>query len=263
MDPLSESKILVAIDKLAKIGADAVVDIMLKVDGVEKAQAESLLDLLTSRSASGDLDWERLLSLASSDETITKEINRLKNTVSLISELNQSDKIKFKADLSIARGLGYYTGVVFETFLDDHPGFGSISSGGRYNGLVSRFSKQEVPGVGGSIGVDRLLAAIDLVQSAEQVQARSGVFIAIADQQARSYGFLILRQLRQMGSLSDIDLKEGKLAQQFKYADRRHFRKVVILGENEMATESFTIKDLETGEELKSVPLADLKSHVS
>ena len=104
------------------------------------------------------------------DEVSRNELDRLETTVSILKELIQSDSVRINIDLSIARGLGYYTGIVFETFIDELPNFGSISSGGRYNGLVSRFSKQEIPGIGGSIGVDRLLAAIEELGNKKQQQ---------------------------------------------------------------------------------------------
>ena len=116
---------------------------------------------------------------------------------------------KAVVDLKIARGLAYYTGIVFETTLDDLPGFGSVCSGGRYNNLCDRFSSRELAGVGGSIGLDRLVAGlVELNRVSES--SRHGVFVAVADEEARSFAVEVVNMLRQAGARCDIDLKVKK-----------------------------------------------------
>jgi histidyl-tRNA synthetase len=190
------------------------------------------------------------------DTPAAAEIKRLVETEALLKELFKHTKAQIKVDLSIARGLGYYTGIVFETTIDGLDGFGSISSGGRYNGLVSRFSSQELAGVGGSIGVDRLLAALEQLGLAAD-NPRQGVFVALAGAEGRTYGFQILAELRAAGVLADIALKEGKLGNQFKFADKRQYQTVLTIGGDEVASRTVSIKDLASGQERKSVPWAD------
>src|SRR5690606_26763903 len=121
-------------------------------------------------------------------------------------------------DLSVARGLGYYTGIVFETTLDDLPGLGSICSGGRYNDLASRFTTRELPGIGGSVGLDRLLAGMEELNLIGSRSVKLA-FVAVATQDAWDYGFSILDNLRDKGIAADIGLVP-KLANQFRHADR-------------------------------------------
>ncbi|SMF20492.1 histidyl-tRNA synthetase [Pseudobacteriovorax antillogorgiicola] len=256
VDGDGEIKVLIALDKLAKVGDEKVLELILEVQGTTEEGAQSLLKVVTAKDVQGDSDLNLVRSTLASQEEALGEIDRLDQTLSILRDLKIS-KGKIRLDLSIARGLGYYTGIVFETFLDDLPNFGSISSGGRYNGLVSRFSKQEIPGIGGSIGVDRLLAALDELEKASEPE-RGGIFVAVATEDARAYGFRIVQELRGAGLKADIALKPGKLAQQFKYADKKHFAKVVTVGDEELAQETYSIKDLDSGVEEKQLPLVDM-----
>ncbi|WP_176736937.1 histidine--tRNA ligase [Oligoflexus tunisiensis] len=247
-----ENRTLIALDKLAKIGEPAVKDLILQIEGAEAQGAERLLRVLQGRNAAGHTDLNPIKELLAGTPAL-QEIKRLEETVGLLQQLYQKTKANVRIDLSIARGLGYYTGIVFETTIDGLDGFGSISSGGRYNGLVSRFSSQELAGVGGSIGVDRLLAALEQLGLAED-KTRRGIFIALAGEEGRSYGFQLLGELRAAGVMADIALKEGKLGNQFKFADKRQYQYVLTVGGDEVASKTVSIKDLASGQERKSVP---------
>lgn len=247
----AEGRALIALDKLAKIGQDAVAELLRAIPGATPEGVATLLRTLTQRTAAGDSDLAAVRELIQ-DAAIRAEIDRFEATVALLRRLVPGPKAQVRADLSIARGLGYYTGIVFETTIDGLDGFGSISSGGRYNGLVSRFSSQELPGIGGSIGVDRLLAALEQLDPNES-KPRQGVFVAVASENERSYAFELLLKLRARGVVADISLKAGKLGQQFKYADRRRYAKVVTIGEEEMRAQSLSLKDLDSGFENRGV----------
>ena len=254
-----ESAVLIAIDKLLKIGETKVLDLVEAVEGADRQGAADLLRLLTARSENGDTDLTAIKQ--GDDSVLAAELERFERTVSLARKSAKLDRIRMRIDLSIARGLGYYTGIVFEAMFDSHPGYGSIAAGGRYNELVSRFSSQEVPGVGGTVGVDRLLG-FAAGEAQQQVPPRQGIFIAIADESAREYGFEQLRRLRELGYQSSIDLKQAKLQGQFKYADRSRFAKVIVIGADEMATQMLNLKDLDSGQELKNIPAADIPNHL-
>lgn len=249
-----EAKALIALDKLAKIGRQAVVDLLLALPGVASGEADALLAAIEKKTAGGDSDLGQLQSRFAAQPELLGELQRLEDTVAILRELlGANAQGKVKIDLSIARGLGYYTGIVFETTIDGLDGFGSISSGGRYNGLVSRFSSIELPGIGGSIGVDRLLAALEQLEGTK-AEGRKGVFIALAGVEGRIYGFRLLGELREKGWLADIALKEGKLGNQFKFADKRSYAWVITIGAEELATGTVSLKNLQSGEEHKAVP---------
>lgn len=239
-----EKKVFVAIDKLEKIGLDKVCGLIQKDCGFEGADIKNLIGKIS--------DQKTYSSFTQDIPGVADEMMRFEKTISLLTKLTQRMAVTVKPNLSIARGLGYYTGIVFETTIDELPGFGSISSGGRYNELVSRFSKQEYPGVGGSIGVDRLLAAFDEFADPASEQ-RAGVFIAISDPAALELAFEVAEDIREAGKLCEVATKASKLAQQFKYADRRKRLHVVVLGTDELETGSFTLKNLETGLEEKGI----------
>ncbi len=256
-----ENRTLIALDKLAKIGEPAVKELILQIEGAEASGADRLLKILQGRDSAGQTDLNPVKELLAGTPAL-QEIKRLEETAGLLQQLYQNTKAKVRIDLTIARGLGYYTGVVFETTIDGLDGFGSISSGGRYNGLVSRFSSQELAGVGGSIGVDRLLAALEQLGLADD-KARRGIFIALAGEEGRSYGFQLLAELRAAGAMADIALKEGKLGNQFKFADKRQYQIVLTIGGDEVASKSVSIKDLASGQERKSVPWAEAFAELS
>jgi histidyl-tRNA synthetase len=154
--------------------------------------------------------------------------------------------VPVKVDWSIARGLGYYTGIVFETTLVAMPELGSICSGGRYDQLCSRFGKGDLPGVGGSIGIDRLLAA-DLWQAAK----KSKVLVATADIASQAYGIKVADAIRADGRSVHLCINSPKLAKQLQFASKHGFDAVAIVGQEEMDAGCYTLKDLATGEQEK------------
>ena len=149
-----------------------------------------------------------------------------------------------KLDVSIARGLDYYTGTVFETYLDALPGIGSVCSGGRYDNLAELYTDQELPGIGASLGLDRLLAAMEELGMIEKVATPAPVFIPYFDP-ARLHDYLRLAAaIRAAGIGVEVFPEPKKLGQQLKYADRRGFRVALIAGGNEFEAGTCQIKDL-------------------
>ncbi len=161
---------------------------------------------------------------------------------------------RVRLDVSIARGLDYYTGTVFETYLDALPGIGSVCSGGRYDNLAGLFTAQELPGVGASLGLDRLLAAMEELGMIEKVATPAPVLYPLF----RSYAAARLsetgRGLRAAGIGVEVFPEPKKLGQQLKYADRRGFRVALIAGGNEFAAGMIQVKDLQKAEQ-QDVPL--------
>jgi histidyl-tRNA synthetase len=149
-------------------------------------------------------------------------------------------------DPSICRGLDYYTGVVFETFLDALPTLGSICSGGRYDNLAALYTNQQLPGIGASLGLDRLLAGMEELGMLPTVTTPAEIFIPYFDE-SRLHDYLRLAaQLRAAGLGVEVFPEAKKLGQQLKYADRRGFRVALVAGENEFAAGTIQVKNLAT-----------------
>ena len=260
--PDIETAVLIAIDKLAKIGPDGVAKILMALPGASSSEVAALLKSVTAKTPSGDSDLEFIRSLLGQDLQAIEAVDRLLETVTIVRKNLATDGFgKIRMDLSIARGLGYYTGVVFETTLDLLPGFGSVSSGGRYDGLVSRFSSRSLGGVGGSIGLDRLVTGLEELGLASPKKTRT-VFIAVATDDARVYAFELLMTLRRSGIACDIGLTAGKLGNQFKHADRCGYPLVLTVGSDEMAGRTFSIKNMAAGTEERGLAASKIAAVV-
>lgn len=155
-------------------------------------------------------------------------------------------------DLSIARGLDYYTGPVFEANLTDAPEFGSIFGGGRYDGLVERFLGRKIPAVGASIGVDRLFAAMQKLGLIEEVASTAHVIVTVMEPSKIAEYQKLTRELRQAGINTEMYLGEEKsLGKQLQYANRQQIPFAVIIGSDEFAKNEVTIKNLKLGAQLQ------------
>ncbi len=158
---------------------------------------------------------------------------------------------RIKIDVSIARGLDYYTGTIYETFLDALPGIGSVCSGGRYDDLAGVYTAQELPGVGASLGLDRLLAAMEELKLIEAVSTPAEVFVPFFDK-TRLHDYLALAAaLRKSGLGVEVYPEPKKLGQQLKYADRRGFRFALVVGGDEFASNTAQLKDLSRRESVE------------
>ena len=254
IDVAGESGALIALDKLDKIGADPVIDLLTKIPGGNPDGARSLLSCLLSKDSVGGTDRGQVRDYLSGNEAGLAELRRMEMILGIMNAVSETSKGgKVRLDLSIARGLGYYTGVVFETTLDGLPGFGSISSGGRYNNLAERFTNRSLPGVGGSIGLDRLLAGLEEMGRLGG-QKRDLVFIAIATEDALESAARLSGELRAAGISCDIGLTPGKVGNQFKHADRLGCKVVITLGTSEVQSHTYNFKNMATGEEEKNLP---------
>jgi histidyl-tRNA synthetase len=144
--------------------------------------------------------------------------------------------------------MDYYTGPIFEATLDELPDYGSIMGGGRYDELVSRFSGEQLPGVGASIGVDRLLAALDQLESRKQSGTVTEVLVTTMDRKLTLTYQALVRELREAGLNAEIYLNpKARLGDQLKYASFWQIPYAIIVGEDELKEEKVTIKDLEEG----------------
>jgi histidyl-tRNA synthetase len=151
-------------------------------------------------------------------------------------------------DLSIARGLDYYTGPVFEANLNDAPEFGSVFAGGRYDGLVERFLGRKIPAVGASIGVDRLFAALQKLGLVGLAPATAHVLVTVMEQSKMAEYQKITRELREAGINTELYLGEEKgLGKQLQYGNRQQIPVAVIIGSDEFSKDEVTLKNLKLG----------------
>jgi histidyl-tRNA synthetase len=160
-------------------------------------------------------------------------------------------KDRLVLDVSIARGLDYYTGTIYETFLDELPTMGSVCSGGRYDNLAGLYTKQELPGVGASLGLDRLIAAMEELDMLEKVSTPVQVFLPFFAANHLDDYLRLASNIRSAGVGVEFYPEAKKLGQQLKYADKKGFRWAVIVGEDEWTAGECQIKDLQTGESIK------------
>ncbi len=244
--------ILRALDKLAKIGADRVAQEMQTAAGCTPEQAKKVLEL-SAISGSNDEVLAQLEPLVAGSETGSAGVARLAELLAGVKAAG-IDEERIRLDVSIARGLDYYTGTVFETFLDDLPGIGSVCSGGRYDNLAELYTKQELPGIGASLGLDRLLAAMEELGMIEKLATPVPVFIPYFDESRLGDYLKLAATLRAAGIGVEVFPDPKRLGQQLKYADRRGFRIALIAGEEEFTAGTCQLKDLATGAK-QDVPL--------
>jgi len=256
-DPEQQMLVLREVDKLDKRGADYVRETLTgEAFGLSDDVATKILAFVQVRSTSVDDAFAKLDALGSGSETFEQGRAELKEVLAMIRDFGVPET-HFALNLSIARGLDYYTGTVYETTLNDHPGIGSICSGGRYENLAGQYTKSHLPGVGISIGLTRLywqLRDAGLVASA---QSTVDVLVTHMDTAQLPTYLAVATELRNAGIATEVVLEGGKLGKQFKYADRAGIRFVVVLGEDEIAKGVVTVKDLRREDQFE-VPRAEL-----
>jgi len=255
--PEQEQKAIIAIDKLNKIGPAKVEAMLAALPGGSSEQAASLMKMFTTKAACGDTDFKQLEPLFRGDEAAMKAIKRFHDTVVLYRQATKGLAGQSRVDLAVARGLGYYTGVVFEAVVDELPGFGSISGGGRYDDLVSRFIDRQLQGVGGTIGLDRIVALQEERRALASSHCRT-VFVACAGDDAAAYAWELTVTLRDAGVSCDIALSTGKVGNQFRHASRLGYPFVLMVGGDEVVSRTFSIKNMATSDEKKGLAAAQV-----
>ncbi len=195
------------------------------------------------------------------NEKAKEGIRRLRELLSVAKAVGIPEG-RIKIDLSIARGLDYYTGTIYETFLLDKPEIGSVCSGGRYDNLASLYTKQQLPGVGASLGLDRLLAAMEELKLLDQVSTPAPVLVVQFDAARLGDYQRIARVLRAEGIGVEVYPEARKIGQQLQYAEKRGFKVALIAGADEFAQGVWKIKQLATRTEA-TVPERDLVSSIT
>ncbi len=244
--------VLRTLDKLAKIGHERVAEEMVSTAGVTDQQAGQILQLAEISGANDDV-LRQIEPLVSGSRTGAEGTAKLKELLDAVAAAGVQKKY-VALDVSIARGLDYYTGTVFETFLDALPGIGSVCSGGRYDNLAELYTKQELPGVGASLGLDRLLAAMEELGMIEKISTPAPVFIPYFDKDRLHDYLKLAAAVRAAGIGVEVFPEPKRLGVQLKYADRRGFRVALIAGEDEFRNATCRVKDLQSAQQ-QDVPL--------
>ena len=239
-----QALVLREVDKLDKRGADYVRDVLIGSSfGLAEDVADRILDFVGVRSDSHADALAKLAALGEGNDSLRQGVAELREVLELIRALGVPET-HYALNFSIARGLDYYTGTVYETTLNQYPGLGSICSGGRYEDLASHYTKSKLPGVGISIGLTRLFWQLQEAKLVSTADSSVQVLVTQMDDAHLPQCLALASELRAAGLNTEAVMEPSKLGKQFKYADRAGIRFVVVLGENEIAKGTATVKDL-------------------
>lgn len=250
-DGEAQALVLREIDKLDKRGADYVRDTLTGEGFALSAEVASrILDFVQLRSRSHADALAKLEALDTGNATLAEGVAELREVIECLRAYGVPES-NYALNFSIARGLDYYTGTVYETTLDEYPQIGSVCSGGRYENLAGHYSKSKLPGVGISIGATRLfwqLREAGLIASADSsVEAMVGLM----DDAQLGASLALASELRAAGINAEVQLEAKKLGKQFQYADRAGIGFMLLLGEDEAARGVVTVKDLRRQEQFE------------
>lgn len=237
--------VLRVLDKLHKIGRDAVIAEMGERVGATPEQAAKVIEFAQLKGTPAEI-LARLSTLLTGSTPGEEGVARLRELFAAAATAGIPAE-RIDLDVSIARGLDYYTGTIYETFLTDDPGIGSVCSGGRYDNLAALFTNQKLPGVGASLGVDRLLAALENMGKTDAISTPAPVLVVFFDQQYLGEYLRIGRLLRAAGINAEVFPDARAVGKQLRYADRKGFRLAVIAGADEFQSKQWKIKDLKSG----------------
>ncbi|MCX8490004.1 MAG: histidine--tRNA ligase [Cyclobacteriaceae bacterium] len=243
-----ESSLFVAIDKLDKIGEEKVKE-ELRLRGFEDKGIDAVFAILNfNGSTQQKIDFLR--SRFSNSEKGKKGIADFKEVLSLLQSYGVAEQ-SVEFDISLARGLSYYTGCIFEVKINN-VAIGSVSGGGRYDNLTGVFGLPDISGVGISFGVDRLYDAMEeLLLFPKEAQATSKVMISHFDDATLRYSLRIASQLRENGIATEVYPDVTKLKKQLDYANKKEIPFVIVIGSDEMESGVLTLKDMARGEQEK------------
>jgi histidyl-tRNA synthetase len=235
-----------AVDKLEKIGPVAVREEML-AHGISANSADKVLDLVQMKGTSREL-LKQLNEKFAGNQMGIDGVNELGQLLDYLEMMEVPD-IYYTVDLSLARGLDYYTGPVFETKVEE-PKIGSITGGGRYDNLLSMFSKQSLPMVGTSFGLERIIDVMQELHASEAACTTTEVLVTVFNQESMGVSLKIGAHLREVGLHTEVyfEPKDG-LGKQLKYASNKGIPAVIIAGPDEVAAGNVTVRDMRTGEQ--------------
>ena len=249
-------EILRIIDKIDKIGKEAVIEELEKIN-IGKEKIDKIINFIEIN-GSNDEKIEKLKKLKIENELFNKGLSELAFVVKNM-RLFGIPESNIMVDLTIARGLDYYTGTVYETFLNDYRELGSVCSGGRYENLAENYTDKKLPGVGISIGLTRLfykLSELNLIK-AEKKSISDVLIIPMVED--LGLPIKVANTLRSNGINTEVYLNNKKLKAKFKYADKLEIPYVIVIGEDEIEKQVVKLKSMKTGEE-KEIKIDEIDS---
>ena len=238
--------ILRIIDKIEKIGKENVIK-ELEEFKITKEKISKIIDFIEIQ-GSDDEKLNKLKSLNFKNEIFANGVQELEDVVKYMRAFGMQEN-NFKIELTIARGLDYYTGTVYETFLDDYRSLGSVCSGGRYENLAEYYTDKKLPGVGISIGLTRLFYQLNEIKLIEARKKSIADVLIISMTNNFEYAAKVANKFRNKGKNVQIYYEDKKIKNKFKYADKLQIPYTIVIGEDEEKLNTYTIKNMITGEQ--------------
>ena len=256
--------VLRVVDKLAKIGRQEVISQLNEITGSEEKSSDILKFIGGVNGDDGKNDFDATLKMiaemagandVSADSVVIEAVERLKEIRSMMK--SSGIESTYVLDPSITRGLDYYTGVVYETFLNDLPSIGSVCSGGRYDNLAGLYMKEKVPGVGASIGLDRLIAGLEQLGLTSKKGSYLDAEISCTDAGLSIHYQGVASSLRAQGISVEVFPDAKKLGQQYAVAEAKGVKWGILIGKDEAAAHKLTLKNLLTREQFVGYTVED------
>lgn len=249
------------IDKLDKIGKENVVLELQEMQVPEEA-IQKIINFIEIQGTTDD-KLKALEDLKIENEMFLEGVSELKQVIEYVRISGVPDT-NFKVDLTIARGLDYYTGTVYETFLNQYREIGSVCSGGRYDNLAEYYTDKKLPGVGVSIGLTRLFYKLNELNAIEKTQESIAKVLVIPMEKETEQikkSLEVASKIRNAGTNAQVYVEDKKLKAKFKYADKLKIPYVIVIGEEEVKNNIITLKNMETGEQ-KNIPVEEIANHI-
>ena len=241
--------IMRTVDKLDKIGPEKVGEILIDDCGLTRELADEILKFIAIRGTNGEV-LSSLHGYCGRNETFDQGLSELETVTKYLAAFDVPEE-NFAVDLTIARGLDYYTGTVYETTLLDHPEIGSVCSGGRYDNLAEYYTDRQLPGVGISIGLTRLfyvLSEQNMLSETWNTAPADVLVLPMTDDLTPAIE--LATELRQTGIRTQLYTEAKKFKAKIQYADKLSIPYVIFLGEDEIAAGTLSVKDLKAGEQV-------------
>ena len=240
------TEVLRIIDKIEKIGKEKVKEELRKIE-ITDSSIEKIINFIQIEGTTYE-KLEKLEKLEIKSEVFKLGLEELKTVINQIKLFGVPEE-NYTIDLTIARGLDYYTGTVYETFIDGYKQLGSVCSGGRYENLADYYTDRKLPGVGVSIGLSRFFYQLNKAQLIENEKKSIAQILIISMNDDITKCIETATKLRQNNINTQVYLENKKIKAKFKYADKLKIPYVVIIGEDEIKTNTVTLKNMETGEQ--------------
>ena len=236
--------ILRIIDKIDKIGTDKVIN-ELKDLSISNDSINKIIDFINIKGSNSE-KIKKLKDLCINNDTFINGVSELEFVINKLNELSLNED-NYEINLTIARGLDYYTGTIYETKLKEYPGIGSVCSGGRYEDLASYYTDKKLPGVGISIGLTRLFDQLESANIIKPIKSSLADVVILPMTNNYSYIYNVANMLRKNNIKTDICYLNGKFKQLIRYADKQNVSSVIIIGDNEIEKNIVLLKNMETG----------------